>query len=100
MKVIVDLHALRVSQNGSPHSGSRDGFQEWSDSDIQETVAIIDFLASRLLLFSLNFQVQIFTFYQIRIGAIQFLSILYKFYSNCNIQTYIKFVRILTNCSS
>ncbi|KDO47043.1 hypothetical protein CISIN_1g046395mg [Citrus sinensis] len=47
MKVIVDLHALRVSQNGSPHSGSRDGFQEWSDSDIQETVAIIDFLASR-----------------------------------------------------
>ncbi|KAJ0097191.1 hypothetical protein Patl1_27297 [Pistacia atlantica] len=47
LKVIVDLHGLRVSQNGFAHSASRDGFQEWGSSDIQETVDIIDFLAKR-----------------------------------------------------
>ncbi|KAG8642885.1 hypothetical protein MANES_12G137500v8 [Manihot esculenta] len=47
MKVIVDLHAIRASQNGNEHSGARDGYQEWGDSNIQETVAVIDFIAAR-----------------------------------------------------
>ncbi|KAL5820228.1 hypothetical protein ACOSQ3_022110 [Xanthoceras sorbifolium] len=47
MKVIVDLHAPRVSQNGYAHSATRDGIQEWGESDIPETVSVIDFLASR-----------------------------------------------------
>ncbi|GMI67910.1 hypothetical protein HRI_000460300 [Hibiscus trionum] len=47
MKVIVDLHAVKASQNGNDHSGSRDGFQEWGDSNIDETVAVIEFLAAR-----------------------------------------------------
>ncbi|EXB39759.1 Glucan 1,3-beta-glucosidase A [Morus notabilis] len=48
MKVIIDLHAVQGSQNGNEHSATRDGFQEWgSDSDIQDTVAVIDFLAAR-----------------------------------------------------
>lgn len=49
MKVIVDLHAVPGSQNGNDHSGSRDGFGEWGDSNIQETVDVIDFLAQRLV---------------------------------------------------
>jgi aryl-phospho-beta-D-glucosidase BglC (GH1 family) len=48
MKVIVDLHAVQGSQNGNDHSGARDGFQEWGDSNIKDTVAVIDFLAKRL----------------------------------------------------
>lgn len=48
MKVIVDLHALKASQNGNEHSGARDGYQEWGDSNIDETVAVIEFLAARL----------------------------------------------------
>lgn len=47
MKVIVDLHAVQGSQNGNDHSGTRDGFQEWGDSNIKDTVAVIDFLAKR-----------------------------------------------------
>ncbi|KAJ6740809.1 GLUCAN 13-BETA-GLUCOSIDASE-RELATED [Salix purpurea] len=47
MKVIVDLHGVQGSQNGNDHSGTRDGYQEWGESNIQETVAVIDFLAER-----------------------------------------------------
>ncbi|KAJ9132935.1 hypothetical protein P3X46_033752 [Hevea brasiliensis] len=47
IKVIVDLHAAQGSQNGNEHSAARDGFQEWGDSYIQVTVAVIDFLAAR-----------------------------------------------------
>ncbi|KAL3721693.1 hypothetical protein ACJRO7_034089 [Eucalyptus globulus] len=47
MKVIVDLHAAPGSQNGQFHSASRDGFLEWGDSHIEETVKVIDFLAAR-----------------------------------------------------
>lgn len=47
MKVIVDLHAVQGSQNGNDHSATRDGYQEWGASNIQDTVAVIDFLAKR-----------------------------------------------------
>ncbi|KAJ0097194.1 hypothetical protein Patl1_27298 [Pistacia atlantica] len=47
MKVIVDLHAVQGSQNGNEHSSTRDGYQEWGESNVQETVDVIDFLASR-----------------------------------------------------
>ncbi|KAL1326957.1 hypothetical protein HN51_037067 [Arachis hypogaea] len=47
MKVIVDLHACPGSQNGNPHSATRDGYQEWGDSYIPHTLATIDFLAQR-----------------------------------------------------
>lgn len=49
MKVIIDLHAARGSQNGFEHSSSRDGSQEWgqTDENIQQTVAVIDFLSAR-----------------------------------------------------
>lgn len=47
MKVIIDLHAAQGSQNGNDHSGTRDGFLEWGDSYIPDTVAVIDFLAAR-----------------------------------------------------
>ncbi|KAG5000154.1 hypothetical protein AAZX31_08G136700 [Glycine max] len=47
IKVIVDLHAAPGSQNGRPHSASRDGYLEWDDSYISDTVAAIDFLAER-----------------------------------------------------
>ena len=47
MKVIADLHVVRGSHNGNDHSGTRDGFQEWGDSNIKDIVAIIDFLAKR-----------------------------------------------------
>lgn len=47
LKVIVDLHAVQGSQNGNEHSAARDGFQEWGDSYIADTVAVIDFLAAR-----------------------------------------------------
>ncbi|KAJ3673758.1 hypothetical protein LUZ60_005750 [Juncus effusus] len=47
--VIVDLHAAPGSQNGYEHSASRDGSQEWgkTDANIDQTVSVIDFLASR-----------------------------------------------------
>jgi hypothetical protein len=47
--VIVDLHAANGSQNGNDHSGTRDGTQKWgtTDENINQTVAVIDFLASR-----------------------------------------------------
>ncbi|KAI5654702.1 hypothetical protein M9H77_31889 [Catharanthus roseus] len=49
IKVIIDLHAAPGSQNGWEHSGSRDGFQEWgqTDDNIQQTVAVIEFLTAR-----------------------------------------------------
>lgn len=47
MKVIVDLHAAPASQNGRAHSATRDGYREWGDSSIADTVATIDFLAQR-----------------------------------------------------
>lgn len=47
MKVILDLHAVPGSQNGNHHSGTRDGFIEWDDSRILETVSVIEFLAQR-----------------------------------------------------
>ncbi|MBA0761064.1 hypothetical protein Gotri_023763, partial [Gossypium trilobum] len=46
MKVIIDLHAVKDSQNGNDHSWERDGFQEWGDSNIGETVAVIEYLAA------------------------------------------------------
>ncbi|KAL5148144.1 putative glucan 1,3-beta-glucosidase A [Glycine soja] len=47
MKVIIDLHAAEGSQNGNDHSGTRDGYTEWGDSYIPNTVQVIDFLAER-----------------------------------------------------
>lgn len=49
MKVIIDLHAVNGSQNGNEHSAARDSHIEWGDSQIQNTVFVIDFLASRLV---------------------------------------------------
>jgi aryl-phospho-beta-D-glucosidase BglC (GH1 family) len=49
IKVIVDLHAVQGSQNGNDHSGTRDGFIEWGDSYIPQTVSVIDFLAQRFV---------------------------------------------------
>lgn len=51
MNVIIDLHAAPGSQNGWEHSASRDGSQEWgkTDQNIQETVAVIEFLTSRYI---------------------------------------------------
>ncbi|KAF3447305.1 hypothetical protein FNV43_RR12488 [Rhamnella rubrinervis] len=49
LKIIIDLHAAPGSQNGWEHSGSRDGTQEWGQTDntIHQTVAVIEFLTSR-----------------------------------------------------
>ncbi|KAL5559048.1 hypothetical protein UlMin_035259 [Ulmus minor] len=51
LKVITDLHAAPGSQNGWEHSSSRDGLQEWGQSDdtinLKQTVAVIDFLPAR-----------------------------------------------------
>ncbi|KAK4740860.1 hypothetical protein SAY87_024448 [Trapa incisa] len=49
LKVIIDLHAAPGSQNGNEHSASRDGSLEWgsTDSNIQQTVAVIEFLTAR-----------------------------------------------------
>ena len=47
MNVIIDLHAAEGSQNGNDHSGARDGYTEWGDSYIPNTVQVIDFLAER-----------------------------------------------------
>ncbi|KAG0492912.1 hypothetical protein HPP92_006310 [Vanilla planifolia] len=40
LKVIIDLHAVPGSQNGWDHSGTRDGFQSWGQTDdtIEQTV--------------------------------------------------------------
>ena len=63
MKVIVDLHAVKASQNGNDHSGTRDGYLEWGDSNIQETVNVIDFLAKRFSgPTSFSFSFSFFTF--------------------------------------
>lgn len=49
IQVIIDLHAAPGSQNGNEHSGTRDGSLEWGKTDdtIQQSVAVIDFLAAR-----------------------------------------------------
>ncbi|XP_021723167.1 probable glucan 1,3-beta-glucosidase A [Chenopodium quinoa] len=49
IQVIIDLHAAPGSQNGNEHSGTRDGSLEWgkTDATVQQSVAVIDFLASR-----------------------------------------------------
>eukprot|EP00253_Pinus_taeda_P000728 PITA_00728 len=49
IKVIIDLHAAPGSQNGYEHSGTRDGFIEWSESqeNIDKSLSVIDFLAAR-----------------------------------------------------
>ncbi|KAJ0988599.1 hypothetical protein J5N97_006955 [Dioscorea zingiberensis] len=49
LKVIIDLHAAPGSQNGYEHSASRDGSIEWGSTqeNIDQTVSVIDFLASR-----------------------------------------------------
>uniref|UniRef100_A0A803LHC9 Mannan endo-1,4-beta-mannosidase n=1 Tax=Chenopodium quinoa TaxID=63459 RepID=A0A803LHC9_CHEQI len=49
IQVIIDLHAVPGSQNGNEHSGTRDGSIEWgkTDDSVQQSVAAIDFLASR-----------------------------------------------------
>ncbi|PRQ21502.1 putative glucan 1,3-beta-glucosidase [Rosa chinensis] len=49
LKVIIDLHAAPGSQNGYEHSASRDGSQEWgqTDANIQQTVDVIEFLTAR-----------------------------------------------------
>lgn len=54
MKVIIDLHAAEGSQNGNDHSGTRDGYTEWGDSYIPNTVQVIDFLAERFPLLLKN----------------------------------------------
>ena len=51
MNVIIDLHAAEGSQNGNDHSGARDGYTEWGDSYIPNTVQVIDFLAERFFHF-------------------------------------------------
>lgn len=43
----MDLHAVEGSQNGNDHSGTRDGYTEWGDSYIPQTVSVIEFLAKR-----------------------------------------------------
>ncbi|KAF8023510.1 hypothetical protein BT93_F0883 [Corymbia citriodora subsp. variegata] len=52
LKVIIDLRAAPGSQNGWERSSSRDGFQEWGDTDdtIQLTLHVIDFLTSRVII--------------------------------------------------
>ncbi|KAL6222961.1 hypothetical protein ACLB2K_006351 [Fragaria x ananassa] len=47
LKVIIDLHAVQGSQNGMDHNATRDGYLEFGDSNIQDTVKVIDFLAAR-----------------------------------------------------
>ena len=46
MKVIADLHAIQGLHNENI-SGTRDGFQEWGDSNIKDTMAVINFVAKR-----------------------------------------------------
>ncbi|PKA59481.1 hypothetical protein AXF42_Ash016505 [Apostasia shenzhenica] len=49
LKVIIDLHAAPGAQNVWDHSGTRDGLQSWgrTNETIDESVAVIEFLASR-----------------------------------------------------
>ena len=58
MKVIADLHAIQGLHNENI-SGTRDGFQEWGDSIIKDTMAVINFLAKRFN--KLNF----YSFYKV-----------------------------------
>ena len=58
MKVIADLHAIQGLHNENI-SGTRDGFQEWGDSNIKDTMAVINFLAKRFN--KLNF----YSFYKV-----------------------------------
>eukprot|EP00253_Pinus_taeda_P031831 PITA_31831 len=49
IKVIIDLHVALGSQNCDEHSGTRDGFIEWPESqeNIDKILSVIDFLAAR-----------------------------------------------------
>uniref|UniRef100_A0ACD5TAT5 Uncharacterized protein n=1 Tax=Avena sativa TaxID=4498 RepID=A0ACD5TAT5_AVESA len=47
IRVIVNLHAAPGAQNPNEHSGTRDGSQTWGESNIAQTVQVIDFLATR-----------------------------------------------------
>ncbi|CAD6212442.1 unnamed protein product [Miscanthus lutarioriparius] len=49
ISVIVTFHAAPGSQNPYDHSATRDGSQEWGNTDenINQTVQVIDFLAKR-----------------------------------------------------
>ncbi|XP_058096727.1 glucan 1,3-beta-glucosidase-like isoform X2 [Magnolia sinica] len=49
VKIIIDLHAAPGSQNGLEHSGARDAFLDWgqTDENIQQTVDVIEFLTAR-----------------------------------------------------
>ncbi|KAH7520635.1 hypothetical protein FEM48_Zijuj08G0165800 [Ziziphus jujuba var. spinosa] len=47
MKVIVDLHKVQGSQNGNEYSRPRDGYLGWAAENIQDTVAVIDFLTAK-----------------------------------------------------
>ncbi|KAJ4965932.1 hypothetical protein NE237_017781 [Protea cynaroides] len=49
LKVMIDLHAAPGSQNGFEHSSSRDRSVDWgkTDENIQDTVAVIEFLTAR-----------------------------------------------------
>ncbi|KAL6579318.1 hypothetical protein OROMI_009534 [Orobanche minor] len=49
IRVIIDLHAAKGSQNGLENSGSRDGSLEWgkTDDNIKQTVDVIEFLVAR-----------------------------------------------------
>ncbi|XP_057786082.1 probable glucan 1,3-beta-glucosidase A [Salvia miltiorrhiza] len=49
LNVIIDLHAAPGSQNGWEHSSSRDGSQQWGNTDenIQQTIRVIEFLTAR-----------------------------------------------------
>ncbi|KNA10970.1 hypothetical protein SOVF_139380 [Spinacia oleracea] len=52
IQVITDLHAAPGSQNGNEHSATRDGSLDWGKTDetVQQSVDVIDFLASRYIL--------------------------------------------------
>ncbi|XP_076900583.1 putative glucan 1,3-beta-glucosidase A, partial [Bidens hawaiensis] len=49
LKGILDLHAVPGSQNGFEHSGTRDGYIEWGQTEetIQETIRVIEFFTAR-----------------------------------------------------
>ncbi|XP_056685240.1 putative UDP-arabinose 4-epimerase 2 [Spinacia oleracea] len=51
IQVIIDLHAAPGSQNGNEHRATRDGSLEWAKTDetVQQSVDVINFLASRYL---------------------------------------------------
>ncbi|XP_026395743.1 uncharacterized protein LOC113290346 [Papaver somniferum] len=54
IKCIINLHAAPGSQNGRDHSSSRDDIIDWTKSDnIQKTLEVIEFLATKYICLSL-----------------------------------------------